>query len=247
MNPDGTGQLALYGSNSWFPTAFRFAKPVPDHPTRLVGIISGHHDFGDCGRLAMLDPGLAGGYPFRYPPEVEGVGRRRRADRGDAGHPAGRADRLSATDSRPRQDGGRHGVRRHHRARVPQRAAGADHASLSAQQQVLPRVDETHAAEPVGHLPGGRVRQRDADRGDRRRGVVRAAAAGGPAPAAGHPRSGQARIAGRPRSTSRTSTAGPACRACRAARSRACGSSRTTSATTPRPGFRSSARRPAGT
>jgi formylglycine-generating enzyme required for sulfatase activity len=68
MNPDGTGQLAIYGSSSWFPTAFRFAKPVPDHPTRLVGIISGHHDFGDCGRLAVLDPGLAGGYPFRYRP-----------------------------------------------------------------------------------------------------------------------------------------------------------------------------------
>ena len=68
MNPDGTGQLAVYGSNSWFPTAFRFAKPVPDHPTLLVGIISGHHDYGDCGRMALLDPGLAGGYPFRYRP-----------------------------------------------------------------------------------------------------------------------------------------------------------------------------------
>lgn len=68
MNPDGTGQLALHGSGSWFPTAFRFARPVPDHPTLLVGIISGHHDYGDCGRLALLDPGLAGGYPFRYRP-----------------------------------------------------------------------------------------------------------------------------------------------------------------------------------
>jgi formylglycine-generating enzyme required for sulfatase activity len=68
MNPDGTGQLALHGSNSWFPTAFRFAKAVPDHPTRLVGIISGHHDFGDCGRLAILDPGLAGSYPFHFRP-----------------------------------------------------------------------------------------------------------------------------------------------------------------------------------
>jgi len=68
MNPDGTGQLALYGSNSWFPTAFRFARPVPDHPTLLVGIISGHHDHGDCGRLALLDPALASSYPFRYRP-----------------------------------------------------------------------------------------------------------------------------------------------------------------------------------
>ncbi len=68
MNPDGTGQLAFHGSNSWFPTAFRFARPMPDHPTRLVGIISGHHDFGDCGRMAILDPGLAGSYPFRFRP-----------------------------------------------------------------------------------------------------------------------------------------------------------------------------------
>ena len=68
MNPDGTAQLAFHGSNSWFPTAFRFAKPMPDHPTRLVGVISGHHDFGDCGRLAILDPGLAGAYPFRFRP-----------------------------------------------------------------------------------------------------------------------------------------------------------------------------------
>lgn len=68
MNPDGTGQLALHGSGSWFPTAFRFAQPVPDHPTLLVGIISGHHDYADCGRLALLDPGLASGYPFRYRP-----------------------------------------------------------------------------------------------------------------------------------------------------------------------------------
>ncbi|HOD83099.1 MAG: Formylglycine-generating sulfatase enzyme [Planctomycetes bacterium ADurb.Bin126] len=68
MNPDGTGQTALYGSNSWFPTAYRFARPVPDHPSRLIGVISGHHDFGDCGRLALIDPSLAGAYPFRYRP-----------------------------------------------------------------------------------------------------------------------------------------------------------------------------------
>ena len=95
MNPDGTGQLALYGSNSWFPTAFRFARPVPDHPTRLVGIISGHHDHGDCGRLAVLDPGLAGGYPFRYRPASKEWGVEGAAHRRHAGGPAGRADRVS--------------------------------------------------------------------------------------------------------------------------------------------------------
>lgn len=71
MNPDGTGQLALYGSGSWFPTAFRFVQPVPDHPTLLVGIISGHHDYGDCGRMALLDPGLADSYPFRFRPTTK--------------------------------------------------------------------------------------------------------------------------------------------------------------------------------
>ncbi|MDD4026265.1 MAG: SUMF1/EgtB/PvdO family nonheme iron enzyme, partial [Kiritimatiellae bacterium] len=71
MNPDGTGQLALYGSNSWFPTAFRFARPVPGHTTMLAGILSGHHcrgGYGDAGRLALIDPALAGAYPFRYRP-----------------------------------------------------------------------------------------------------------------------------------------------------------------------------------
>lgn len=71
MNPDGTGQLALYGSNSWFPTAFRFAKPVPGHASLLVGVLSGHHcrsGYGDVGRLALLDPALASAYPFRYRP-----------------------------------------------------------------------------------------------------------------------------------------------------------------------------------
>jgi formylglycine-generating enzyme required for sulfatase activity len=71
MNPDGTGQLALHGSNAWFPTAFRFARPVPGHPSLLIGVLSGHHcrnGYGDVGRLALLDPALGSAYPFRYRP-----------------------------------------------------------------------------------------------------------------------------------------------------------------------------------
>ena len=71
MNPDGTGQLALYGSNSWFPTAFRFAQPIPGHKSLLVGELGEHHSldlYGDCGRLALLDTALATAYPFRYYP-----------------------------------------------------------------------------------------------------------------------------------------------------------------------------------
>ncbi|MEI6645640.1 MAG: SUMF1/EgtB/PvdO family nonheme iron enzyme [bacterium] len=68
MNPDGTGQVALHGSNGMFPTSLLYTRPVPDHPTRLVGILTGHHDFGECGRMVVLDPGMAAGYPFRYRP-----------------------------------------------------------------------------------------------------------------------------------------------------------------------------------
>ena len=69
MNPDGSGQLAYYGSNSLFPTTFLFAKPIPGHASRVVGIIGGHHDVSECGRLAILDPALAAKYPFRFRPE----------------------------------------------------------------------------------------------------------------------------------------------------------------------------------
>jgi formylglycine-generating enzyme required for sulfatase activity len=74
MNPDGTGQLALHGSNAWFPTAFRFARPVPGHPSLLVGVLGGHHErggYGDAGRLALLDPALGSAYPFRYRPALK--------------------------------------------------------------------------------------------------------------------------------------------------------------------------------
>lgn len=76
MNPDGTGQLALYGSNSWFPTGFRFAKPVPGTSGRMVGIISGHHECGEFGRMAILDPGLASKYPFHFRPKSKTWGDR---------------------------------------------------------------------------------------------------------------------------------------------------------------------------
>jgi formylglycine-generating enzyme required for sulfatase activity len=69
MNPDGTGQVSIYGSNSWFPTSFMFPVAVPDHPTRMFAILSGHHDAGEAGRLALVDHGLSSHYPFRHRPE----------------------------------------------------------------------------------------------------------------------------------------------------------------------------------
>ena len=36
MNPDGSGQMSYYGSNSYWPNSFFYAKPVPNHPTKLI-------------------------------------------------------------------------------------------------------------------------------------------------------------------------------------------------------------------
>ena len=41
MNPDGTAQTALYGSNSLWPNSTFYARPIPGHPTKFVGVISG--------------------------------------------------------------------------------------------------------------------------------------------------------------------------------------------------------------
>ncbi|MBT3202252.1 MAG: hypothetical protein HN350_20320, partial [Phycisphaerales bacterium] len=43
MNPDGTGQRAVYGSNSYWPNGVWYARPIPGSPTQFVGIVTGHH------------------------------------------------------------------------------------------------------------------------------------------------------------------------------------------------------------
>ena len=71
MNPDGTNQAELYGSGSFFPTAFKHAREFPDS-SKIVGIGSGHHGRGDTGRLLIIDPTVARKYPFRFhPTELE--------------------------------------------------------------------------------------------------------------------------------------------------------------------------------
>lgn len=57
-NPDGTEQRALYGSGSVFPTSIFDVQPLPGHPTRFVGIISGHHGVVRSGRLIIFDPAI---------------------------------------------------------------------------------------------------------------------------------------------------------------------------------------------
>ena len=58
MNPDGTQQMEYYGSNSYWPNSIFYARPIPDHPTQVVGIVGGHHDSPRMGELVIFDPAL---------------------------------------------------------------------------------------------------------------------------------------------------------------------------------------------
>lgn len=71
MNPDGSGQEELYGSNSYWPNAIYGARPLPGYTTRFVGIVSGHHGDRRMGELVIFDPAQgrqeAGGVVRRIP------------------------------------------------------------------------------------------------------------------------------------------------------------------------------------
>jgi formylglycine-generating enzyme required for sulfatase activity len=56
MNPDGTEQMEYYGSSSYWPNAMFYARPVPNHPTKFVAIVGGHHDVPRMGELVLFDP-----------------------------------------------------------------------------------------------------------------------------------------------------------------------------------------------
>lgn len=55
LNPDGTGQMAYYGSNSYWPNSMFYARPVPNDATKFVAIVSGHHDVPRMGELVLFD------------------------------------------------------------------------------------------------------------------------------------------------------------------------------------------------
>jgi len=58
MNPDGTGQRELYGSNCYWPNAMFYARPIPDDPHRFTAIVTGHHGVPRMGELILFDPTL---------------------------------------------------------------------------------------------------------------------------------------------------------------------------------------------
>ena len=55
MHPDGTGQRAVYGSNSWFPNSLYFPRALPGQDHRLICILSGYHGVHRMGQLVLLD------------------------------------------------------------------------------------------------------------------------------------------------------------------------------------------------
>jgi formylglycine-generating enzyme required for sulfatase activity len=57
MNPDGTGQMEYYGSNSYWPNSIFGARPVPAKPGKFVGIVAGHHGSHREGELVLFDVG----------------------------------------------------------------------------------------------------------------------------------------------------------------------------------------------
>jgi len=56
MNPDGTSQREFYGSNSYWPNAIYFARPIPGEATKVIGIVSGYHGDYRMGELYLIDP-----------------------------------------------------------------------------------------------------------------------------------------------------------------------------------------------
>jgi formylglycine-generating enzyme required for sulfatase activity len=55
MNPDGTRQMAYYGTNSYFPNSFFYPRAIPGTNSRVVGIATGHHGTARSGRLLIID------------------------------------------------------------------------------------------------------------------------------------------------------------------------------------------------
>jgi len=69
MNPDGTLQRAVYGSNSYYPNSLYFPRGIPGASNKIAAILSGYHGVHRMGELVVLD--IAKGW---Y--EAEGIVRR---------------------------------------------------------------------------------------------------------------------------------------------------------------------------
>jgi len=55
MNPDGSNQRSVYGSQSLWPNAMFNARPLPGEPGKFAAIVSGHHGTAGSGKLTLFD------------------------------------------------------------------------------------------------------------------------------------------------------------------------------------------------
>ncbi len=55
MNPDGTNNRSIYGSNSFWPNTMFYAKQIPGHTNLFCAIVSGHHGVARAGELIVFD------------------------------------------------------------------------------------------------------------------------------------------------------------------------------------------------
>ena len=79
MNPDGTGQMEYYGSNSYFPNGIFGARPIPGRAQRVVGIVGGHHGISRSGRMMIFDPAYGRHEAGGVVQEIPGWGKRVKA------------------------------------------------------------------------------------------------------------------------------------------------------------------------
>ncbi len=63
MNPDGTGQRAIFGSNAYWPNAVYFPRQVPGRPGRVAAVVCGYHGVNRMGELVVLDVDAGGDAP----------------------------------------------------------------------------------------------------------------------------------------------------------------------------------------
>ena len=55
MNPDGTSQRSIYGSNSWFPNGMYGVRELPGRNGQFISVIAGYHGSYRSGALALVD------------------------------------------------------------------------------------------------------------------------------------------------------------------------------------------------
>ena len=55
MNPDGSGQRSMYGSNSYWPTSMFYTRMIPKSSSKFVAVVSGHHGVNREGELVLFD------------------------------------------------------------------------------------------------------------------------------------------------------------------------------------------------